>query len=74
MNPITALGMAGTMHSEEHKGLVHAAAASNLGLMLNRICIMDGIPLVNIVRKQEQVDLLNPKEQHLFAIPNLLIF
>ncbi len=58
VNPITALGMVETMRSEGHKGLVHAAAASNLGLMLNRICITDGIPLVNIVRKQEQVDLL----------------
>ncbi len=58
VNPITALGMVETMHSEGHKGLVHAAAASNLGLMLNRICVTDGIPLVNIVRKQEQVDLL----------------
>lgn len=58
VNPITALGMVETMRSEGHKALVHAAAASNLGLMLNRICIKDGIALVNIVRKQEQVDLL----------------
>ncbi len=46
------------MRSEGHKALIHAAAASNLGLMLNRICIKDGISLVNVVRKQEQVDLL----------------
>ncbi len=58
VNPITALGMVETMRNEGHKGLVHAAAASNLGQMLNRICITDEIPLVNIVRKQEQVDLL----------------
>ena len=58
VNPITALGMVETMRNEGHKALVHAAAASNLGLMLNRICIKDGIALVNIVRKQEQADLL----------------
>ena len=58
VNPITALGMIETMRSEGHKALIHAAAASNLGLMLNRICIKDGISLVNVVRKQEQVDLL----------------
>lgn len=58
VNPLTALGMIETMRIEGHSALVHAAAASNLGLMLNRICIQDDIPLVNIVRKQEQVDLL----------------
>lgn len=58
VNPITALGMIETMRSEGHKALIHAAAASNLGLMLNRICIKDGIALINVVRKQEQVDLL----------------
>ena len=58
VNPMTVLGMVETMRREGHKAIVHAAAASNLGLMLNRICIKDEIPLVNIVRKQEQVDLL----------------
>ena len=58
VNPMTVLGMVETMRHEGHKAIVHAAAASNLGLMLNRICIKDEIPLVNIVRKQEQVDLL----------------
>ncbi len=58
MNPLTALGMVETMRREGHHALVHTAAASNLGQMLNRICLKDGIGLVNIVRKQEQVDLL----------------
>ena len=58
VNPLTALGMVDTMRSEGHRALVHTAAASNLGQMLNRICLKDGIALVNIVRKQEQVDLL----------------
>ena len=58
VNPLTALGMTETMRKEGHKALVHTAAASNLGQMLNRICLADGIDLVNIVRKPEQVALL----------------
>jgi NADPH2:quinone reductase len=58
VNPLTALGMVETMRREGHKALVHTAAASNLGQMLNRICLKDQIGLVNIVRKQEQADLL----------------
>jgi len=58
VNPLTALGMVETMRRERHTALVHTAAASNLGQMLNRICIAEGIPLVNIVRKEEQADLL----------------
>jgi len=58
VNPLTALGMVETMRREGHTALVHTAAASNLGQMLNRICIADGVGLVNIVRKAEQADLL----------------
>jgi NADPH2:quinone reductase len=58
VNPLTALGMVETMRSEGHHALVHTAAASNLGQMLNRICLQDGIALVNIVRRPEQVALL----------------
>ncbi|MEO6623322.1 MAG: zinc-binding dehydrogenase [Burkholderiaceae bacterium] len=58
VNPLTALGMVETMRMEGHKALVHTVGASNLGQMLNRICIKDGIGLVNIVRKQEQADML----------------
>lgn len=58
VNPLTALGMTETMRREGHKALVHTAAASNLGQMLNKICLKDGIPLVNIVRSQAQADIL----------------
>ena len=58
VNPLTALGMTETMKAEGHSALVHTAAASNLGQMLNKICLADGIQLVNVVRKQEQVDVL----------------
>jgi NADPH2:quinone reductase len=58
VNPLTALAMVETMRAEGHKALVHTAAASNLGQMLNRICINEGVDLVNIVRKPEQEDIL----------------
>ena len=58
VNPLTALGMVKTMHAEGHTGIVHTAAASQLGQMLVKICKKDGIPLVNVVRRQEQVDIL----------------
>jgi NADPH2:quinone reductase len=58
VNPLTALGMVETMKLEGHTALVHTAAASNLGQMLQKICTQDGIKLVNIVRKAEQEKLL----------------
>ena len=58
VNPLTALGMTETMKLEGHTALVHTAAASNLGQMLNKICLKDGIALVNIVRSAEQAALL----------------
>src|SRR5436190_1891450 len=58
VNPLTALGMTEAMRRENHKALVHTAAASNLGQMLNKICLKDSIPLVNIVRSNEQAEIL----------------
>jgi NADPH2:quinone reductase len=58
VNPLTALGMLETMRREGHSGLVHTAAASNLGQMLVKLCIKDDVPLVNIVRKPDQEELL----------------
>ncbi|MEN9807194.1 MAG: hypothetical protein RL756_1714 [Pseudomonadota bacterium] len=58
VNPLTALGMVETMRLEGHKALVHTAAASNLGQMLVKICLKDGVQLVNIVRRDEHVKLL----------------
>jgi NADPH:quinone reductase-like Zn-dependent oxidoreductase len=58
VNPMTALGFVETMKLEGYTGIVHAAAASNLGQMLVKICLEDNIPLVNVVRSEEQVKLL----------------
>jgi NADPH2:quinone reductase len=58
VNPMTALAMVETMRREGHKAIVHTAAASNLGQMLVRVCQAENVPLVNIVRKDEQVRIL----------------
>jgi NADPH2:quinone reductase len=58
VNPLTALSMVENMRRENHTALVHTAAASNLGQMLNKICLKDGVPLVNIVRSAEQATTL----------------
>lgn len=58
VNPLTALGFVETARREGHGAIIHTAGASNLGQMLQRICTADGIPLINIVRSREQVDLL----------------
>lgn len=58
VNPLTALSFVETMRNMGHSSLVHTAAASNLGQMLNKICLKDGVPLVNIVRKEEQAEIL----------------
>ena len=59
VNPLTALGMVETMRLEGHTALLHTAAASNLGQMLVKICLADDVGLVNIVRRDEHVQLLN---------------
>lgn len=58
VNPMTALAFVETMRREGHSAIVHTAAASNLGQMLQKICLADGIPLVNIVRSEEQAAIL----------------
>jgi NADPH2:quinone reductase len=58
VNPLTALSMVETMRAEGHSALVHTAAASHLGQMLVRICAADGVALVNIVRREEQAQVL----------------
>lgn len=58
INPLTALGFVETARSEGHKAIIHTAAASNLGQMLQKICLADGIPLINVVRSQEQINAL----------------
>jgi NADPH2:quinone reductase len=58
VNPLTALGMVSTMRLEGHTAMVHTAAASNLGQMLNKLCIAEGVQVVNVVRSAEQQEIL----------------
>ena len=58
VNPLTVLGMVGTMRLDGHTALAHTAAASNLGQMLVKLCVNEDVPLVNVVRKHEHVELL----------------
>ena len=58
VNPLTVLGMVETMRLEGHTALVHTAAASNLGIMLQKVCNDEGIDLVNVVRRPQHVELL----------------
>ncbi|RYE03623.1 MAG: NADH oxidase [Sphingomonadales bacterium] len=58
VNPLTALAFVETFRNEGHKAMIHTAAASNLGQMLNRICIADGVPLINVVRSEAQAQIL----------------
>ncbi len=58
VNPMTVQGFLDTMRSEGHTAIVHTAAASNLGQMLAKHCLREGVPLVAIVRKDEQRALL----------------
>lgn len=59
VNPMTALGFVETARMEKQGAILHTVAASNLGQMLVKICQEDDLPLVNIVRKAEQVELLS---------------
>jgi len=58
VNPLTALGMVETARSEGHTAIVQTAAASNLGQILLRVCLADDVPLVNVVRSEQQAQLL----------------
>jgi len=58
VNPLTALAMIETMRSEGHKAIIHTAAASNLGQMLNKVCQQEDVDIINIVRSQEQENIL----------------
>jgi len=58
VNPMTAQGFVNTMRAEGHEALVHTAAASNLGQMLAKLCLKEGVPLVAIVRNDAQAKIL----------------
>lgn len=58
VNPLTALGLIETAKSNGSKALVHTAAASQLGQMLNKVAKQEGVAIINVVRREEQAKLL----------------
>lgn len=58
VNPFTTLLMVEHARLDGHQAIIHTAAASNLGQMLVKLCQIEGMPLVNIVRRSDQVETL----------------
>ena len=58
VNPMTALAFFEIIEKGGHAAFVNTAAASQLGRMLVRMAHKKGIPLINIVRRAEQAELL----------------
>lgn len=58
VNPMTALAFFDIAKREKHAAIVSNAAASALGRMILRLGQLYNIPVIHIVRRQEQVDLL----------------
>ena len=58
VNPMTVALFFAKIQEGGHAAAVQNAAASALGKMLVKLCKVKDIPLVNLVRRQEQVDIL----------------
>jgi len=58
VNPFTALAFQNIVKSDKHKGVVVQAAASQLGRMLVKLFKKDGVKTIGLVRKDEQVKML----------------
>lgn len=56
ITPLTAIGFLDVLKHSGFKGIIQTAAASTLGKMVNRLCLRDHIPLLNLVRKKEQAE------------------
>jgi NADPH2:quinone reductase len=58
VNPLSIMAMLDISKKGKHKAIANTAAASALGQMLNRLCLDKNLPIVNIVRRDEQAELL----------------
>lgn len=58
VNPLTAIGLLDRAKLNKAQAIVQTAACSQLGRMIVRLCQEAKIPLINIVRKEEQVTIL----------------
>lgn len=58
VNPLTAWALMERARVDQHRAVVQTAAASALGRMILRLGQRFAIPVVNVVRRKEQADLL----------------
>jgi len=58
VNPLTAIAFFDIAEKNHHKAVINNAAASALGRMVELLGNKKGIPVINIVRNQKQVELL----------------
>ncbi|GAA4941044.1 zinc-binding dehydrogenase [Algibacter agarivorans] len=58
INPLTASAFIDISKKGKHKAILLTAAASSLGKMVNRLGRNEGIQIINVVRRDSQVDLL----------------
>ncbi len=58
INPLTATAFLEIAKKGGHKTIVLTAAASSLGQMVNRLSRSEGLKVINVVRREAQVDLL----------------
>jgi NADPH2:quinone reductase len=58
INPLTAIGLLDTARRGGHRAAVHTAAASQLGRMILAMANRDSYPIVHVVRRDAQVELL----------------
>jgi len=58
INPLTAVGLLETARRRRHRAAVHTAGASQVGRMILAIANEAGYPVIHVVRRRAQVDLL----------------
>ncbi len=58
VNPLTAIAFLTMAKKDGHNVIINTASASALGQMVNRLGLSEGIQVINIVRRDTQVDLL----------------
>jgi NADPH:quinone reductase-like Zn-dependent oxidoreductase len=63
INPLTAMGMLEMIRRGRHAAAIQNAAVSQVGLMMVRLCRRSGIPLINIVRRQAQAEILHAMDE-----------
>ena len=61
VNPISVFAMIDMAKKGHHKAIANTAAASALGILMNYVCNEKNMPIVHVVRREDQVELLKSK-------------